>query len=177
MGWMDDLGGILERYAAAPQGQPSASTHEDFDKLTQAAPASVVADGLAAAFRSEATPPFAQMLAQLFGRSPGPQQSNTLNALISVLGPPVAAQLLSRHGAEVPAASLRQGQQDVPPDSAAQVSPQAVEKMAAEAEKKDPSIVDRISQLYAQQPQLVKTLGAAALSVVMAQVLQRQRAR
>ena len=47
--------------------------------------------------------------------------------------------------------------------------------MAAEAEKKDPSIVDRISQLYAQQPQLVKTLGAAALSVVLAQVLQRQR--
>ena len=115
------------------------------------------------------------MLAQLFGRSPGPQRSNILNALISVLGPAVAAQLLSRHGADEPAASIRQGQQDILPDSAAQVSPDAVESMAAEAEKKDPSIVDRISQLYAQQPQLVKTLGAAALSVVLAQVLQRQR--
>jgi len=53
--------------------------------VAQTAPASAVADGLAGAFRSDATPPFAQMLAQLFERSPAPQRSNILNTLIGVL--------------------------------------------------------------------------------------------
>ena len=50
----------------------------------------------------------------------------------------------------------------------------SIEAVAHEAEKKDPSIVDRISALYAQQPALVKTLGGLALTVAMAKIAQRQ---
>lgn len=50
----------------------------------------------------------------------------------------------------------------------------SIEAMAAEAEKKDPSVVDRISKFYADQPALIKTLGGLALTVAMARVAQRQ---
>jgi hypothetical protein len=46
--------------------------------------------------------------------------------------------------------------------------------MAAEAEAKDPSIVDRISKFYAEQPALIKTLGGLALTIAMAKIAQRQ---
>jgi hypothetical protein len=69
MSWINELGGILDRYVGAQGGQPPATVHDDFDRVAQAAPPSDVADGLAAAFRSDATPPFAQMLAQLFGQN------------------------------------------------------------------------------------------------------------
>ena len=44
----------------------------------------------------------------------------------------------------------------------------------AEAEKKDPSIIERISKYYADHPALIKTLGGLALAVAMARVAQRQ---
>jgi hypothetical protein len=46
--------------------------------------------------------------------------------------------------------------------------------VAVEAEKKDPSVVDRISKFYAEQPALLKTLGGLALTIAMAKVAQRQ---
>jgi len=52
-----------------------------------------------------------------------------------------------------------------------------VEELAAEAEKKDPSILDRVGDFYADQPGLVKTLGGLALAVAMAKVAQGQAKR
>jgi hypothetical protein len=48
--------------------------------------------------------------------------------------------------------------------------------MASHAEKADPSIVDRASAFYAEHPTLVKNLGAAALSLVLMKVAERQKA-
>jgi hypothetical protein len=39
--------------------------------------------------------------------------------------------------------------------------------MAAEAEKKNPSVVDRVGEFYADHPTLVQALGAGALAVAM----------
>jgi hypothetical protein len=62
---------------------------------------------------------------------------------------------------------LSSGQQQVPPEVAAQVPPQAVEQLAQQAQQQDPSIVDRVSDFYAQNPTVVKTLGAVALGIAM----------
>jgi hypothetical protein len=165
---MDQLGGLLQQYAGgqAPQEQ----AHDHFDQVAQTAPPSAIADGLAAAFRSDQTPPFSQMLGQLFGQSNHQQQAGILNTLISALGPTIAAQVLQRQGASGLAGLLGGGQQTVPPQAAAEVSPEAVAALAQQAEQRDPSIVDTISNFYAEHPTLVKTLGAAALAIAMSRL-------
>jgi hypothetical protein len=142
--------------------------------MAQTAPKSALADGLAAAFRSDQTPAFGQMLGQLFGQSNNQQRAGILNTLISTLGPTLVAQFLSRGGASGLAGLLGGGQAEVTPEQAAQVSPQAVQEIAAEAEQKDPSVIDTLSHFYAQHPTLIKTLGAGALTIALAKIAQRQ---
>ena len=64
----------------------------------------------------------------------------------------------------------------VSPEVAEQVSTQEVEEIAREAEKKDPSVIDRISEVYAQQPELLKVLGSVALGVALGKMAQKRRA-
>jgi hypothetical protein len=50
-----------------------------------------------------------------------------------------------------------------------------VQEIAAYAEKKDPTVIDQISDFYSQHPTLVKVLGAAALTIALSQIAQRQQ--
>ena len=110
---------------------------------------------------------FGSMLSNLFGQSNPQQQAGLLNTLISSVGPGVLASALSKSGVGGGLTDLiRQGGQ-VTPEQASQVSPDAVHQAAAEAEKKDPSVVDRVSEFYAEHPTLVQALGAGALAVAM----------
>ena len=54
------------------------------------------------------------------------------------------------------------GRSEVSPHEAAAIPQQDVEELARTAEKHDPSVIDRVSELYSEHPGLVKTLGAAA---------------
>jgi len=179
MDWMNQIGNILQQYGGAQANQAPATVDNDFDQFAQAAPKSAMADGLAEAFRSNQTPPFPNMLAQLFGQSNGTQRAGILNMLIGTLGPTILSQVLSRAGGGGAglAGLLGGGQQEVTPEQAEQISPEAIQQAAEEAEKKDPSVIDQISNFYAEQPALVKTLGAAALTVALAKIAQRQYGR
>jgi hypothetical protein len=172
MDWMKELSGVLGRYDGATASNAPESAHDDFERVAQAAPRSDVANGLAAAFRSDETPPFGQMVGQLFGNTPASQRANILSALASAIGPALLSQILARHGSS---SSGIQGTQ-VSPDLAERIPPDAVREIADQAEKKDPSIIDRISHAYAEQPQIVKTLGKAALAVALAQMVRKQYA-
>lgn len=57
-------------------------------------------------------------------------------------------------------------------EQAAAVSAQQVQEVVREAEKQNPAIIDRVSQFYAQHPGVVKTLGAAALTIALAKMAQ-----
>ena len=46
----------------------------------------------------------------------------------------------------------------VTPETASQVPPQAVEQLAEESQKQDPTILERVSDFYAQNPTPVLTL-------------------
>ena len=187
MSWMDQIGSMLQQYAGAGAQTAPTQVNDDFDRFAQAAPPSAVADGLSAAFRSEQTPPFPSMLSQLFGQSDGQQRAGILNTLIRTLGPTVVAQILARRaggGAGSGGGGIGDllggmlgggGQAEVTPEVARQIPPDAVEEIAQQAEKRDPSVVDMISNVYAQHPQLVKTLGAAALTIALAKIAQRQQ--
>jgi hypothetical protein len=174
MDWLNQITDIMDKYGSGRSDNVPGSVDVDFDRFSRTAPASTVSEGLAEAFRSRQTPPFATMLAQLFDRSPSSQKTNVLNVLVSTLGPALMSQLLAKHGANRAAQELQAGHATIPAEIAEQIPSNSIEAVAAEAEKKDPSIVDRISKFYADQPALIKTLGGLALTVAMAKIAQRQ---
>ncbi|HZS04202.1 MAG TPA: hypothetical protein VFD58_05150 [Blastocatellia bacterium] len=175
MNWMNQLGGLLGQYSGVNPNQAPDTVYDDFDRFAQAAPPSALAEGLAEAFRSDQTPPFSNMLGQLFGQSSGYQRAGILNTLIATLGPTLVAQFLSQKGAGALAGQLSGGQREVTPQQAEQVPPDVVQEIAAHAEQTDPSVIDRLSSFYAQHPTLVKSLGAAALAVALSRFSQGQR--
>jgi hypothetical protein len=61
----------------------------------------------------------------------------------------------------------------VTPEQARNMSPQAVQELAQQAHQRDPSIIDQASSFYAQHPTLVQGLGAGALALVMSHMSRR----
>ncbi|MFL6414258.1 MAG: hypothetical protein ACJ74Y_01115 [Bryobacteraceae bacterium] len=162
-----DLFGMLQQYAGG--GAHSAADPErDFDNVANNASRDHLASGIADSFRSDATPPFAQMISSLFSNSDGQQRAGILNHLLSAAGPAGAGGVLG---------NLLGGRTNsqVTPEDAQQISPQAVHDLAQQAEKNNPSILDTASQFYAQHPTLVKSLGAVALASVMSHMSRNQR--
>jgi hypothetical protein len=166
----DQLGSVLKQYTGSSTTNANASEH--FDQVAQAAPPGAVAEGLSAAFRSNQTPAFGNLVGSLFSQSNGEQKAGILNHLISTVG---SENLSSAAGGGM-LASLLGGSKQITPKQAEKVSPDVVQQIAGHAEKTDPSIVDRASAFYAQHPTLVKTLGGGALSIALAKMAERQRA-
>jgi hypothetical protein len=175
MGLMDQLSSVLQQYTNTSGATPTPEqAAEHFGQVAQAAPSSDIADGLAAAFRSNSTPAFGQMLGGLFNQSSGDQKAGILNQLLASAGPGGLAALAGGGGGL--AALLAGGASKLTPEQAQQVSPEAVQQLATHAEKADPSIIDKASSFYAEHPALVKTLGGAALTIAMAKMAEKSKA-
>ncbi|HZQ24924.1 MAG TPA: hypothetical protein VFA89_19205 [Terriglobales bacterium] len=172
MGILDSLSDVLKNYnSGEPRNTADASEH--FDQVAQAAPHDLLADGIAAAFRSDKTPAFGSLISQLFSQSNSEQKAGILNQLLASIGPGALAQL---PGGATLAGLLGSAGNQITPDQAQKISSETVQQVAAHAEKTDPSIVERAGAFYAQHSTLVKTLGGAALSIALAKVAERQRA-
>lgn len=170
MGLMD----ILQQYEGAKASR--ATAHDDFDRVSTEAPPDMVGKGVGDAFRAEETPPFGEMVSQMFGRSDPQQRAGLLNQLIRAAGPALLASLgggiLGRLGGHSTVAAP-----PVTPEEASSVTPEQVREIAARAEQHDPGVLDKVGEFYAQHPQLVKTLGSAALAIALAGVSNRMRGR
>lgn len=159
--------GLLQQYTGASPANPPANAQKDFQQVAQAAPQEHLASGLAEAFRSDQTPPFPEMLASLFGQSNGQQRAGILNQLISAAGPALAGGMAGQF------AGLLKGGGNITPQQAEQVSPEAVQQLAAHAQNQNPSIIEQASSFYSQHPQLVQGLGAGALALIMSHISKR----
>jgi hypothetical protein len=162
MGLMD----ILQQAMAG--GNPE----QHFDNVAGSASTQQLGAGLAGAMRSDQTPPFGNMVGQLFGNSSPTQQAGVLNHFLGALGPSA----LSGVAGGALARLLGPGQTQITPDQAVQLSPSQVTEIAAHAEKTQPGIVDGVGQFYAQHSGLIKTLGGAALMVTLAKMKQNMSA-
>lgn len=185
MNWMNELSGLLQQYQGAQPAQAPDTIDDDFDQIAQAAPQPAIADGLAEAFRSEQTPDFGLMTANLFDNSNPQQRAGLLNTLLRYAGPAILSKVLSGGGGSGSASGggglsdlinifRGGGQQEVTPEMAEQIPPDAVKEIAEKAQNENPSIIDRISDFYAEHPTLVKSLGAAALTVALSKIAQKQ---
>ena len=153
MGLLDLAGGLLQQYLGATPGQASAAAEQHFDQVAQQASPDLLSKGLAAAFRSDQTPDFAQMAAQMFAQASPEQKQALLAQLQSALGPAAGA--------------LTGGGQNV--------APAAVQSALEQARASNPSIIDKVSGFYAQHPGLIKTLGGAALTIALAKMADHAR--
>ena len=168
MGLMDDIGKL-----ASGAGGSTADLHAAYDQAAQSVSRGTLADGLSHAFNSDQTPPFQQMVAGLFDKSNPEQKAGLLNQLLGTLGSGPASQILASLGLGGVAGAAAGG--TVTPQQAQQVPPQAVQTLAEQAAKKDPSIVDKAAGFYAQHPTLVKAIGAGALALLMSRISAARR--
>jgi hypothetical protein len=171
MGLFDGLGDLLKQ--AASGTAPEKDVHAAYDQVAGAVPQGALAEGLAHAFNSDATPPFEQMLSGLFTQSGADQKAGIVNQILGALGPAGAAQALGASGLGSLAGALTGGA--VTAQQAQQISPDAVAALAKHAAAKDPSIVEKAAGFYAQHPTLIKTIGAGALALLMSRISQSRR--
>jgi hypothetical protein len=166
MGLLDSVKSVLAQYAsgAAPAGDAGAH----FEQVAQSVDRGTFAQGIAAALRSDQTPPFAQLASQLFASGSGAQKMAMINTLLSSVSPEQRAQL----SALIPGLGTASAVTDA---QAAAVSPTAVQTIAQHVEQHDSGIVDRMSALYAAHPTLVKTLGSAAMMIAMRKIAERHQ--
>lgn len=163
MDWKNTIEDLIQRYSGQAGGAAAApaNPHEDYQQVARSAPPEVVSSGLSQAFRSDQTPPFPEMLANLFSHSDPNQRAGILNRLLAALGPEAAAAIPGLTG------------QKVTPDQTRQVTPGQVQQIAADAERRNPSIVDQVSSFYSQHPQVVKALGGLALTIALQHMMRR----
>lgn len=152
--------GLLDMLTQAAGGGNSS---QQFNEVAQNAPPDVLGKGVAAAFRSDQTPPIGEMVAKMFGQSNGDQQAGLLNKLLGALGPTV----LSGLAGGVLGKIMNPGQTQLTPEQAQQVSPQQVKEIVNHANDTNPGVADQLGEYYAQHKGLINTLGGIAATVAM----------
>ena len=163
-----DFGGLLKQYLGGGASTANAAQAEDhFGQVAQNAPSGLLTDGLSAAFRSNQTPPFGQMVGQLFGNGNSQQQSGMLGTLLASLTPAAIAALSSSGVLSKLMGSSGSVTTSPTPEQVSSVTPDQVAQIATHAEQSSPGVVDKMSEFYAQHTSLVKTLGGAALAIAM----------
>ena len=169
MAVMDDVKELLGQYAAGAAPKGDAGAH--FQQVAQSVDSGTLAGGIAEALRSDKTPPFAQLVSQLFASGSGAQKTAMLSTLLSA----IPANQRSKIASMIPGlgASADLGTAP-PPDS---MSANDVQKLAQQVEKQNPTIVDKMSELYAAHPTLIKTLGAGAMAIAMRKIAEFSQKR
>ena len=168
MGLMDVLG----RYAENPD-RPPPQVFEDFDSVAREAPEDDIGDGLEEAFRSDATPPFEQMVGQLFDRSGPQERAGLLNEILGSLGGGTGGALASGALGGLLRNAGRGSQ--ISPNDTRTIPVREVEAATAQAARENPGLISRLSRFYAKHPQLVHNLGNAALAIAMGRMARRRR--
>jgi hypothetical protein len=164
MAVLDDVKELLKQYAggSAPAGDVGAH----FQQVAQSVDSGAMAGGIAAVMRSDKTPPFAQLVSQLFASGSSDQRAAMIEKLVSAIPPEQRARI----------SALVPGLENVlanPGEAVARVSPSDVQQLARHAEQQDAGVVDKMSAFYAGHPMLVKTLGAAAMTIAMRTIADR----
>ncbi len=179
-----DLGSLLSQYVGAQTNSANQDAHDHFDQVAQNAPSDLLSQGIAAAFNSKETPPFGQMVGQLFGQGNAAQQGGMVNQLLATVGPALLAGLVAKGAAGGMGglgglAGLLGGASGGAPNGAvpalspqdiAKLTPLQIQEIATQAEKEDPSIVQKMSNFYAEHPTLVKTLGGFAMTLALSKM-------
>lgn len=167
-----DLMGMLGSVLGG-QNQDQGQVESAFDHFSQQASKGDVASGLMQAFSSNDTPPFGEMLGTLFNNADPNQKAGLLNQLLAVAGPALMTQIAGNKGFDLN--SLLSGQQGFTPETASQVPTEVLHSLADHTGGNGSGLIGNVSEFVSEHPTLVKTLGAAALSMAMNHFMNSRR--
>jgi hypothetical protein len=169
-----DVSSVLQQYAAETGVYSIEKVEQDFVQVTQQVPTEQVTSGLSEAIRSEQTPPFDQVVGQSFEQGDPQQRAGMLNHLLDGASPSMLNTLV-QNGVPQDALQVMAGQEHaVTPELADQLHPGLVQQVAFDAQQENPDVIDRISNLYAENPGLVKTLDGGTLSVALSKIAENR---
>ena len=158
---------ILSQYLN-PTPSAAATSEAHFDEVSRSLSPGELGRGVSETLRADETPPFGDMVSQMFGGSNPSLRAGLLNQLIGSVGPALLGKLgamFANRGAGAPATFSE--------SDAERVTPAQVREMAQEAEKADPGVMDQIGNFYAKHPEVVKVLGGAALAIALGRIANR----
>jgi hypothetical protein len=158
MGLLDSMKDMLAQYT---RGAGTGNAEADFHKVAQSADAGTLAHGIAEVMRSNETPPFAQIVSQLFNNASSDQKSAMIAALVSAVPADQRGPLAAMLGGSAPGSSAA---------PATMPSQDTVASMAQRAERSGAGVIEAMSRFYAQHPTLVQTLGTTAMVIAMRKI-------
>lgn len=166
----NDVSALLQQYAAETGVHSVQKVEQDFVSVAQSVPAEHVSTGLAEALHSEKTPPFEDMVGESFERGSEDLRASMLKQLIDGASPGVVKPLID--DGLLPRAANGSGYPAVPVDASLvqNLDTDVVRRLAREAAKEDPSVIDRMSEFFADDPAAGRTLGGVALSVALSKI-------
>ena len=174
MGLLD----VLAQYQQRPN-QPPPHVLDDFDQVAASVSPDDLAPGLEDAFNDDDTPPFEEMVGQLYERSDDDTRAGLLNEIVNSLG---GGQALATGAAGGMFGGIlgdlirrRQGREAISPRDMHNVPASEIQRAAAQARTANPSLVQTVSRFYARHPRLVQGLGQAAISILMSGMARRRR--
>ncbi len=168
MGLLD----VLSQYQQQPN-RPPPHVQDDFDLVAREAQPEDIELGLEEAFNSDDTPPAEEMIGQLYEKSDDDTRAGLLNEIMGSLGNGAAAGTLG--GGLLGGLLNGQRNRRISPQEAHKISPLEVQAAAKQVAHKNPGIIQAASRFYARHPQLVQTLGQAALAILMRGMARRRR--
>ncbi len=162
---------ILGRYRDARHPPPSAEVEHDFEEIAAEAGPESLEDGIAEAFRSGETPPFEEMVGDLFEHSDAPTRAGLLDNVLAGLSSSSLGTIPGGGLAEVMRRYLAGAR--VAPERAAEIDPRQVRDVVRQARRENPGVLERVSRFYARHPELVRNLGNVAMGIALARMARR----
>src|SRR5262245_18965586 len=129
MDLINSLSSILKQSSENDSSQPMPDLDRHFDTVAQSVHPDTLAEGISAAFRSDQTPDFGQMLGSLFNHADPELKAGMLSQLLGAAGPELISRVL---GGDF-GVTLNNG--SITPEAASSLSPEAVSAIATEAHK------------------------------------------
>src|SRR6185436_18820347 len=133
-----DLMDLLGHYARHPN-QPPPHVFDDFERVAQEAPEEI-SHGLEEAFRSDATPPFEEMVGHLYERSDPQQRAGLLQEILQSLGGGMAGGAAGGALGNILRNAVRGNR--ISPEEARQIPANEVEAATREAAERNPSLIE-----------------------------------
>jgi len=160
MSLLDTMKDMLAQYTSGAGGE---NAEADFQKVAQSADPGTLAQGIAEVIRSDQTPPFAQIVSQLFANASPEQKSAMVTALLSAVPAGQQSQIAAMMGGS-PVGATTSGAASAMPSS------DTIASMAQRAEQSGWGVIEAMSSFYARHPTLVKTLGTTAMVIAMRKI-------
>ena len=159
------VGSLLRQYAGGSTAD-AAAAEQHYDQATQSLDQGSLSSAIGSMMRSSDTPSFGNMVGQIFRNGSGDQKASMLNTILAGAGPAVLSQLSHLIPGLGTGSTITAAQ-------AESVPTEVVQQAAQHAEQHDPSVVDRMSSVFAAHPTLVKTLGSAAMIIALREMAKK----